>query len=131
MNVRPIFAGLTFAAALAFPQGAPAAQVSMNSAPSCRDVEGRALAAIGDALTSGTDADVLQAALGAQKHLQACGLPRDAVSAQLVSADAYGDTNKPQSRCSALRDARTRSLRLHDSARAAMIGRALSKSKCR
>ncbi len=129
MNVRPIAAGCAFIAAAAFPQAAPAARASMNSANAalgCRSVQGRALAAIGNALTSGSDANVLHAALAVRDQLRMCGFPRDAVSAQLIAADAYGDVKEAKNWCLALRDARTRSLALHDSARAAMIGRALA-----
>jgi len=98
----------------------------MNAALGCQDAHGRALAAIGDALTSGSDSNVLHAVLAARNQLRPCGFPGDAVSAQLIAADAYGDVNKAQNRCSALRDARGRTLALQDSARAAMIGRALA-----
>lgn len=129
MNLRPLAVCFAFAAAAVFPQAAaaaPATHPPLNPALGCRAVQGRALAAIGNALTSGSDANVLRAALAARDQLRRCGFPRDAVSAQLIAADAYGDVKEAKNRCSALRDARTRSLALHDSTRAAMIGRALA-----
>jgi hypothetical protein len=80
-----------------------------------------ALNAVADALTSGQDAHVLRAALDAERTLRSCGNERDSIGAELVAADAYGDTSQPQARCRALSDAARRSAKLGDTARAGMI----------
>lgn len=61
--------------------------------------------AVGDALTSGNDANVLGAALAGELTFTACGDLHDAIGAQLIAADGYGDTNHPAARCAALRSA--------------------------
>lgn len=86
----------------------------------------RALGDIGDALTSGNDAKVLRAARAAEAALRICGKEHDSISAELIAADAYGDTGRPNERCTALRDAAKRSQKLGETARA----RAISSAFC-
>ena len=85
-----------------------------------------AIAAVADALTSGSDAAVLRASVAGSDRLRACGNVRDSVSLQLIAADAYGDTNNPGARCRALSDAHVRLAKLGDASRAGAVGRALA-----
>ena len=99
---------------------------SATSMSTCADAPSRALADVGNALTSGSDATVLKAALANRTRLLACGLTRQAVSTELIAADAYGDdVNEPKQRCVALHSARNESLKIGDTSRADLIERTL------
>ncbi len=113
-------------AAPAFTHAASAAAGSASATvATCSDAPSRTLADVGNALTSGPDAAVLKAALNDHTRLLACGDTRQAISTELIAADAYGDVNEPKKRCDALRDARAESLKIGDAPRAKMIEKSL------
>jgi hypothetical protein len=124
--VRNLFSSLiaaaTLAATLAVVSTAARSPVLASAPSSCG--ASAALNAVADALTSGSDANVLRSALASERRLFACGDTRDAIAAELISADAYGDVNRPAERCAALADAGKRSAALGDVARARTIASA-------
>ena len=98
--------------------------------PSCETLASRALAGVGDGLSttwgSGNHPEnrhVLQSALASTAELRACGDERDSISAELIAADAYGDVfpKRPGLRCAALRDAHKRLIAAGDMRRARLV----------
>ena len=125
---------IAFATVLACGLTLAAAEISEHAAsetgPSatvlaCSDAPSRALADVGNALTTGSDAAVLKAALDDHARLVSCRDTRQAISTELIAADAYGDVNEPAKRCEALRDAQGQSLKIGDTSRAKLIEQTL------
>lgn len=114
---------VTAASLIAF--SAPRYAHAQMSTDACRGGASLALAQIGDALTGGTDAEVLRVALASESRLRACRAERDSISALLVAADAYGDVNEPAKRCQALSTAKGRLAALGDASSEAIAAKAL------
>lgn len=98
--------------------------------PSCETLASRALAGVGDGLSTTWESGdhpenqhVLRSALASTAELRACGDERDSISAELIAADAYGDVfpKRPGLRCAALRDAHKRLLAAGDVRRARLV----------
>ncbi len=104
--------------ALAVPALPATAAASVGSVAAGACSSSAVLNAVADALTTGNDGTVLRVALAGERRLTVCGNERDAIAAQLIAADAYGDTNQPAARCSALRHAAARASRIDDTTRA-------------
>jgi hypothetical protein len=72
------------------------------AAKGCDNIRTLALTRLSDAVTSGDDRGVLSSSLEEADRLRACGFLDDAISFELIAADAYGDINETAKRCDLL-----------------------------
>jgi hypothetical protein len=96
-QVAIFVAALYAGSLLGQPTPAPAA------AKGCESAQTLALRHLSDAVTSGEDRGVLSISLKEADRLRSCGFIEDAISYQLIAADAYGDINETAKRCDLLR----------------------------
>jgi hypothetical protein len=101
------------------PAPAPAA------AKGCDGVQTLALTHLSDAVTTGDDRVVLTTSLKESARLRACGHLDDAISLELIAADAYGDTSEAAKRCDLLTKIYDE-LKTRDAARAGRVHAALA-----
>lgn len=109
--------------------GASATSFPPRLTASCTAVVSNGLANVANAFLAGDDHLVLASSLRAERTARTCGAEREAVSFELIAADAFADLNDAKGRCGALRDALRRIVRFPERAevaRAAMVRRAVS-----
>ena len=107
-------AALVLNAGMLVAHPALAAEEAPHISGRCPAVVSQGLAGLSEAYFAGKDRRVLEAALRAERTARECGDERDAVSFELIAADAYDDVHDPKGRCAALRDAARRTMRFPD-----------------